>query len=347
MLEKIKDSFLWEIEKRFKNPFLGAFIISWVFWNWKIIYIVLFIDEKYVSLLPIIENTNKFITKYEYIVNLNIINYYDSLLFPFITSIAIVIFIEWWTTIMIIIINNVKNYILWHEKLTKEESQKLKNELKNERKKSLELLSSNNDEILSLQNKISEYDGKIEQKVSEKLRITENKNIKRIKELEDDLNKSEIISSERLEKNKNLEKLNIELKNSINIYKVNEKSINSKLEESFSHNNDLIFENQELNERLSSINKPLDEQYIIEYNEFKKSHFFSNFKKLIELIENDPYDLYSKLNWIDIKFLKVKWIINEISEDNWYTERLKYVFTKKWDKFVEYFLDNYEEDIPF
>jgi len=52
MLEKTKDLVVNEIEKRFKNPFLGAFIISWLFFNWDFIYVVLFLDEKYVSLIP-------------------------------------------------------------------------------------------------------------------------------------------------------------------------------------------------------------------------------------------------------------------------------------------------------
>ena len=51
-IKEIKDSVFFEIEKRFKNPFLGAFMLSWIFWNWDFLYVALFLDEKYVSFLP-------------------------------------------------------------------------------------------------------------------------------------------------------------------------------------------------------------------------------------------------------------------------------------------------------
>lgn len=357
MIEKVKDSFLWEIEKRFKNPFLWAFLISWLFWNWRVIYIILFIDEKYVSLLPNIENTNKFITKYEYITNLNIVNYYDSILFPLLISIVIVIFIEWWTTIMIIILNNVKNYILWYEKLTKEASQDLKNELRNERKKKLELLSLNNDEILWLQSKISDYEGKIDQKVTEKLTITENKNIKRIKELEDNFNKSELISFDRLEKNKKLDIENKNINKRLVEYNNIEKDFSIKNEKLITELSILKIRNNELEKRLSDLDKPLDEKYQIEYKEFQNNLFFWEFWELIEQIEQNPYNIVNIFSWKFIKFLKIKNIIIEILEEDTYWNRIKYQFTQKWDKFVEYFLDednsknNNDEisikDIPF
>jgi hypothetical protein len=50
VLTKIKDSFLFELEKRFKNPFLGAFLLAWIFVNWDFLYAVFFLDEIYVSI---------------------------------------------------------------------------------------------------------------------------------------------------------------------------------------------------------------------------------------------------------------------------------------------------------
>ncbi|EKE30036.1 MAG: hypothetical protein ACD_2C00053G0002 [uncultured bacterium (gcode 4)] len=339
MLEKIKDSFFWEVEKRFKNPFLWAFLISWIFWNWKFIYVLLFIDEKYVSISPNIFWPNMYFTKLEYILSLNIIDLYNCLLYPIATSILFVVFVEWITTYMIIILNNVKNNILKNEKLTKEESQDLKNELRKERKKYSDLVASDNNEILSLQEINSEYKIDMEQKVTERLRIAEDKNIKRIEELEENLKKSEVISLERLNKNNNLSK-----------------EFNDLTDRHKNEINELRLKITESKNEIDKIDNAVD-KYKKEYQEFKKNYLFQQFDDLIDYIQTDRYSLSSRFTWKDIMYLDIKWII-EIAEDNEWDSY--YRFTDKWNKFAEYFLENYNwnryikgekeiniEDIPF
>lgn len=151
--------------------------------------------------------------------------------------------------------------------------------------------SLNNQEILSLQNKISEYEGAIEQKVAEKLQITENKNIKRMKELEDNLRKSEIVSSERLEKNNALEKENKKYSEIVQDLKNNERKTYSAKEEYLKMINELTQQNNELSQRMETYNKPLDAQYQEEYAEFQQSFFFQRFDSLIDKIESNRYRL--------------------------------------------------------
>lgn len=280
-----------------------------------------------------------YFTKLEYILSLNIIDLYNCLLYPIATSILFVVFVEWITTYMIIILNNVKNNILKNEKLTKEESQDLKNELRKERKKYSDLVASDNNEILSLQEINSEYKIDMEQKVTERLRIAEDKNIKRIEELEENLKKSEVISLERLNKNNNLSK-----------------EFNDLTDRHKNEINELRLKITESKNEIDKIDNAVD-KYKKEYQEFKKNYLFQQFDDLIDYIQTDRYSLSSRFTWKDIMYLDIKWII-EIAEDNEWDSY--YRFTDKWNKFAEYFLENYNwnryikgekeiniEDIPF
>ncbi|UPT67946.1 MAG: hypothetical protein M0D57_04600 [Sphingobacteriales bacterium JAD_PAG50586_3] len=45
MLQEIKESVTKTISERIYNPLYGSLIISWSFWNWKIIYLTLFVSQ--------------------------------------------------------------------------------------------------------------------------------------------------------------------------------------------------------------------------------------------------------------------------------------------------------------
>lgn len=337
MINELKDSLLNEFEKRFKNPFLWAFVLAWIFWNWDFLYVSLFLDEKYVSLLPQIWNT--FSTKFEYIKNNNLVNIYKFVIYPLSSSFILILFIEWLTTWLNLFISRIKNKILWYELLTKEQSLKIKNDLVESKHNTNELLSKKNEEILLLNSKISELDSKIDNEVSIKLKKVEEKNLKRIEELEDNLLRSETISSERLDKNKKIDNENKFLNKTLNELKNRE---NELLSENDKIKNELLklnSKNNELEKNLNNLDKPLEKKYELEYEEFKKSYFFEWFDDFIDTIESQPYELTKKFYWKDIKFLEVKWIIEKNSDENWYNY---YSFTNKWNKFVEFFLDNYQ-----
>lgn len=355
-IKDVKESFFSEVEKRLRNPFLGAFLISWIFWNWDFLYVSLFLDEKYVSLMP--EIWNKFSTKFEYIKYNNLVNISKWIIYPLFSTFIVILFTEWWTTWLNIFILKIKNKILWFEVLTKEESLKLKNDLVDSKHKTNDLLSKKNDEILLLNSKISNLEFNIDNEVTNKIKTIEDKNLKRIEELEDNLSKSEIISSERLDKNIKLESELIFFKDNFENLKSSEKVhlnkiqvLNVELWKLKSQNNELLIQ-------LEKLDKPLEDTYELDYKDFKTSYIFEWFEDFIDSIESNPYNLLSKFYWKDIKFLELKWIIEKLENRDW---NEFYRFTNKWNKFVEYFLDEYQwnskkekpvesidiDDIPF
>jgi len=359
MLEQFKKSFIDELWKRFKNPFLGAFLISWIFFNWDFLYIILFLDEKYVSILPEVTNSwNIFITKINYINSIWILDFKKSLLYPFLSSFLLVVFVEVVLTFLNIQLINIKNWIKSIELLTKEDSIKIKEELvefKINIRKDTSLL---NEEILSLESRNNDLELKINDKVNEKLNEHQEINISRIKELEKDLDSINKIAKERLEKNNYLIEEIEEFKVNINNNKIFENELkdkNNTLSINLNSSNSILAnlknENKELKNKLIKFNSPIDEKYYIEeYNKFKLTYFFKEFDIFIDEIERDPYDLWERFKWKDIKFLLIKEIIF-FNEENKYK---KYSFTEKWNKFVEFYLNNYNnkndisvEDIPF
>lgn len=339
MLTKIKDSFIWELEKRMRNPFLGAFIISWIFWNWDFIYVVFFVSEQYVSLLPKSwETTTAFITKLDYIKSHNLVNLWNYLINPLWSSIIFVFLTEWVTTFLNIIVVKVKNAILGYESLTKDEAQELKNRLVEKGKEFREWMNIKNDLILSLESKVSDLEFRIDEKVDEKVRITQWKNLIKIKNLESSIEKSELILTEKSQENIFLKKRLEDIDNQI----AKAKKINSELSEKIEllkgQNNVLEVEKNDLIDRISGLDKPITESYKEEYEEFKRSYAYANFWDFIDENQENPYQ-HNSLTGRELKYLEVKNIVRKIPWD--YPDSYYYEFTTKWDKFVEYYLDNY------
>lgn len=46
MLEELRKSFNSVLYERVSSPLYGTFIVAWIFWNWRILYITLFVSEK-------------------------------------------------------------------------------------------------------------------------------------------------------------------------------------------------------------------------------------------------------------------------------------------------------------
>ncbi len=100
MLEEIKESIKNNLNDKIFNPFWGAFIISWILWNWNIFYLTFFIDSE---LLFKKEN----ILKIDYIKNIyqwnNFLNIFSNLFhllfFPLISSYVIIFWLPKLTSI--------------------------------------------------------------------------------------------------------------------------------------------------------------------------------------------------------------------------------------------------------
>jgi hypothetical protein len=127
--------------------------------------------------------------------------------------------------------------------------------------------------------------------------------------------------------------------------------LNLKWSELSNLNDNLIDEINKSNNKLSSLEKELDNYYkdnqidlSSEYKVFKESFVFEKFWKIIDYIETDLDELNSYLRGREIKYLINKWILDR----SW----SYYELTDKWNKFSEYYLDEYNgesgiEDISF
>lgn len=77
MLEETKKSINTILNERVSSPFYGTLIISWLLWNWKIIYLTIFISEKTLKK-----------NKIDYIVS-NYNDCYHLILYPLLSTIII------------------------------------------------------------------------------------------------------------------------------------------------------------------------------------------------------------------------------------------------------------------
>lgn len=150
MFTEIRKSIGNILNERIYSPFYGAFIVSWLIWNWKIIYLTLFISEKTIkgSKISFIETNycdiNVLIT-YPLLSTLFII-----LIMPFITNGAYwmsLLFSKWKT--------DKKNAIEQKQLLTLEQSIQIREELRNLEEKYEKLVQSKENEIDLLKQQLS------------------------------------------------------------------------------------------------------------------------------------------------------------------------------------------------
>jgi hypothetical protein len=79
MLDELKESAKTTIKERLTNPFYGALAISWILWNWQIVYVSFFVSEKMLG-----------ITKLNYILN-NCNSTSRNFILPLISALTITI----------------------------------------------------------------------------------------------------------------------------------------------------------------------------------------------------------------------------------------------------------------
>ncbi|MEP7373198.1 MAG: hypothetical protein ABI675_07370 [Chitinophagaceae bacterium] len=151
----IKKSISSVFEERVSSPFYGSFLFSWAVWNWKIIYLTVFVSS------DLIEPHNKV----DYIVN-NYFNWYRLLLFPFFSSVFLVTAVPWFSNLLF------KVSLYYEEKrriekekrdskkrLSIEESVVVKNELFEQVEKHQKQTSSKDKEIDNLKTQMEDLIG--------------------------------------------------------------------------------------------------------------------------------------------------------------------------------------------
>ena len=345
ILKNTKDLFYQEVEKRFSNPFLWAFVLAWVFCNWDFLYIVLFLDEQYVSLIPDALNwKQQMVTKYEYIKSTWIVNWYKFLFYPFVASFLFVLFVEWVASSLNIFVKNIREkFIEKNEIINTKKHEKLKDNFVESWKRYRERTAMLNEEIIILQAKNDELEFSIDDKVNERLKDEEKKNIRRIKELEWKNDSISQLVEERLEDNKILTSKNSQLKESLSSVKDRDENYKTEIalltndrRSAIKRFNQIQKENTELKKRLEEIDKPIDESLKDEYLEFKNNDHFETFGDLVDTIESNSYSVKQEFLWKYLKYLTLKWIIEEIRDND---GDVFYQFAPKWDKFVEFYLD--------
>lgn len=146
MFDELKKSISASLYERTTSPLFGTLFISWSIWNWKIIYLTLFISE--------IEIKGK--TKIEYILE----NYYDDntlYWFPLISTIVLITIIPlasnsayWLSLIYLDWKKRKKNEVEKKQLLSLEQSIDLRGQIANQELKFAKLVEDKNLEIKQL-----------------------------------------------------------------------------------------------------------------------------------------------------------------------------------------------------
>lgn len=150
-MDEIKKSISAILYERTTSPFFGTFIFSWLIWNWKIPYLTIFISE---NKLP--DNKINYIIKnYDSLCNL--------LIYPLISTIILLTVIPfvsngaYWLSLKF---ENwkikQKNLIEDKQLLTVEQSIELREQIRKQEERFINLLTNKNSEIEVLNKRISE-----------------------------------------------------------------------------------------------------------------------------------------------------------------------------------------------
>jgi len=151
MISEINKSISAILYERVASPFYGALIISWGFWNWKVLYVTLFISEKSLEK-----------NKIEWIIE-NCSNFNNLIIYPLLSTLAIL-------TVLPFITNGAywlhlkftkwrrdkKNSIDMKTLLTTEQSIQIRQELVNAEEKFDVLIGRKNQEIKELKLQIED-----------------------------------------------------------------------------------------------------------------------------------------------------------------------------------------------
>jgi len=151
MLTEFRKSINSILYERLVSPLWGTFFITWIIWNWKILYLTIFVSENKIAG-----------NKIDFIIN----NYGDIhylLVYPLISTLILLTVMQfistgayWVTLIFQKWRSDIKNKIEKEQLLTIEQSIQLRQEIKNQETNFNTLLESKDNEIKVLKLEISE-----------------------------------------------------------------------------------------------------------------------------------------------------------------------------------------------
>lgn len=150
MLNDFRKSIQSVLYERVRSPFSGAFFFSWIVWNWKLLYYLLFAG------VPITERFD--------FVEENYINIYTNLIFPFLSTIFLIAVYPFITTagywVWLIFKTwqiKIRNEIEKNQLLTRDQSIAIRMQIRNQEAKYDDMLIKKDEEILSLKKELEKY----------------------------------------------------------------------------------------------------------------------------------------------------------------------------------------------
>ncbi len=155
MLDNLKKSISSIIHERTSSPFYGTLIISWLIWNWKIVYLTLFISEDRIKSDKISFISDNFSDPHILITYPLVSTLLLLTLIPFISNGAywLNLKFEKWK-------KDKKNQVEKKQLLTVEQSMEIREQLLNQENRFEKLLEDKNNEINQLRTIIDESQSK-------------------------------------------------------------------------------------------------------------------------------------------------------------------------------------------
>ncbi|MCE3230035.1 MAG: hypothetical protein K0S32_4586 [Bacteroidetes bacterium] len=151
MFDDIKKTIGSILYERAVSPFYGTFLCSWIIWNWKIVYLTLFVSEKKLS-----------VSKLDYITT-NLFNTNYLLIYPLISTIVLLTILPfvsnaaYWMTLRFSKWRKDQKKLIENKQLiTLEQSIELREQILNQEARFEKLLENKNLEIQQLKSLIEE-----------------------------------------------------------------------------------------------------------------------------------------------------------------------------------------------
>ncbi len=157
MINNLKKSFSAIIHDRTSSPFYGTLIVTWLIWNWKIVYLTLFISEDKIEVDKITYITQKFSQIDNLIIYPIISTTIILTLIPFVSNGAYWLNLKFdkWKL-------DKKNEVEKKQLLTLEQSIEIREQLLSQESRFEKLLESKNNEIIQLKSIIEESNSESE-----------------------------------------------------------------------------------------------------------------------------------------------------------------------------------------
>jgi hypothetical protein len=157
MWPSVEKSFTDVLKERASSPFYGSFIISWLIWNWKIVYLTIFIDQDLIAPVTKIQYIEQHYSWWVFVILLPLLStFFLIAIVPYLANLCYRIYLHF----------EGKRRALWEDS---EKDRTISKDLYFELKEQfLTAQSKFNDEILNRETKIKVLNEDVQKLISEK-----------------------------------------------------------------------------------------------------------------------------------------------------------------------------------